>query len=427
MKKYSLKKKGKNRKRGGTKNKKEKSEKSKSISIDSIFKLAPVSPEKKIRKKIFTIMTFNVESWLNLIRPSYNQDKTYNDIETDTIRNSFKDYLQSPTIQNTNQKWQQLKTIISNVDILCVQEDALIGEGRVVNPQEYKISDEPQTNFIENIGELKLVSSCKSHPYLWPDTLGLYYSGSKLSNTIYSKYDGEPKLSIPAQLTIDKIQTINNEGKNHHRCWAVSELEIVEGKPPIKVATIHLSGGRFDDINSLEGNNYIIKIRQVMELIKREKPDIICGDLNTKLRPPEGEDAYFLSLPYNGKFVRDYVDNNERIQDWRAFYNSIYDHILNNTPLSQNISIYDKWYIWMYGLDFVFKDIMLASRLLTFPYSSAENNRDTTIFGGIVDMIYYNPQRMICESTNVVDGVIIPGQRILSDHAPVKATFSLIK
>jgi len=430
MRKKTFKKRGKNRKRGGTKGTTGTKKNYSTKTSNSVFKFAskPESTNEIIVPKkhedTFTIMTFNVESWLNVIKPVYNEDKTYNEVATNAIRNSFKQFLESP-MTTTNENWTKIKEICSSVDILCLQEDALMGEGRLMNPEEYKIDNQPQKNFIENIGDLKLVSSCKSHPYRWPDTVGLYYSGSKLSNTIYSKYDAEIKLSIPAQLSLNKVYTINTENLIHPRCWAVSQINVVEGKPPIKVATIHLSGGRFDDIASLEGNNYIIKIRQVIELIKREKPDIICGDLNTKLTPPQGEDSYFLSLPYQGVTVKTYIDNNERIQDWRAFYNSIYHHILDNTPLSNKVSIYDKWYIWMYGLDFVFKDKYLPILLGSFPYYSAENYNDTTIFGGIVDMIYYNPQIMDCIESGAVQGVISPGKRILSDHAPVKAKFLL--
>lgn len=377
-------------KRGGSRKK---------VILEKISKKPIKNP---MRNATFTIMTFNVESWLNFIKPSDSADKT------DAIKNSFRDFLQSDSNETSNTKWKQLKTICSNVDVLCLQEDALLGpEG---------VKDQPQPNFIETIGHLDMVASCKSHPYRWPDTVGLYNPGSKLSNSIYSRFPAEVgRLSVPAQLTLDKVQTINSEGLDHSRCWALAEIKFSNKR--VKIATIHLSGGRFDDIKSLEDNNYVVKIRQIVELIRLEKPDIICGDLNTKLKPPAGEDKYFLET-----ILRDRADTHGRIQDWRVFYNSIYDYILYQKPLPE-ISVHDKWYIWMYGLDFVFKDPVLAQRLQSFPYKAAENNRDTTIFGGIVDMIYYNPQRLNCIQSSVVDGVISPGKRILSDHAPVKATF----
>ena len=84
------------------------------------------------------------------------------------------------------------------------------------------------------------------------------------------------------------------------------------------------------------------------------------------------------------------------------------------------ISLVDKWHIWMYGLDYIFKQSFFDS-IFT---GEAPN---TTIFGGTVDMIYYNPMKLICKKTKVVNGVIEPGKRILSDHAPVKAVFSFVE
>lgn len=385
-------------------------------------KRLPTNPRKKSVIKItpshskdeFTLMTFNIESWLNMISPASTDE------ETEALKNAFTQFLENP-VSTAYPKWQALKDLFCDVDILCIQEDALLGTSEETNGY--------QKNFIKKIGNLNLVASCMSHPYTWPNIVGLYYPGSKLSNTIYSKYDAIPNLSVPAQLTTD-LQTIV-----HPRCWAVSQLKIhvqsatrgdtifnIIKKPvSVKVATIHLSGGRFDDITSLSGNNYIIKIRQIIELIYREKPDIICGDFNTKIVPPE-VDNYFLGLPV------DHGDETPRIPVLADFYVSIYDHIIQGIPLP-NISILDKWQIWMYGLDYIFKDPRLAERITTVPYVSVFDNgsaKDTTIFGGTVDNIYYNPRRLNCVSNTVVDGVILPGQRILSDHAPVKATFSLI-
>ena len=408
----------------------------------------------------FTVMTFNVESWLSLIKPVYKMAKDekdekvdYDEKNTETIREQFKTYLSSAPSASAQEKWTNLKAIFNGVNILCIQEDALMGEGRDQNIEEYKIDNEEQPNFIETIrpttgNPLNLVSSCKSHPYRWNDTQGLYYSGSKLSNTIYSTYNTTktsfgPQLKNELPNTID--YTINTGNKNHPRCWAISEIPILEDsttktglvfsstpKPVgnVKVASIHLSGGRFDDIASLTGNNFIIKIRQVFELLK-QKPDIICGDLNTKLVPPTN-DTYFLGLPYDGKPVSEYLKTNPitKSVDMTAIYTSIYSHISKNTPLMEDVSLLDKWHIWMYGLDYVFKDAKFAEITGSVTYKSvfADNNvaPNTTIFGGTVDMIYYNPIKLKCDEVSAVSGVIEPGIKILSDHAPIKAVFTFL-
>jgi endonuclease/exonuclease/phosphatase family metal-dependent hydrolase len=295
-----------------------------------------------------------------------------------------------------------------------------MGEGRNNNPETYEIDNSSQENFISQIKPTKgkmlnLISSCKSHPYRWDDTQGLYYSGSKLSNTIYSRYKvSRPFLSIAPQLKNDV--TIDTDSKVHPRCWSINEIDVSPTKS-VKVASIHLSGGRFDDIASLTGDNYIIKIRQIYKLLE-EKPDLICGDLNTKLVPPR-VDNYFLDLPYQFGKVRDYLTTNPKTEDMSDIYRSIHHHIMNRRKLME-ISLVDKWHIWMYGLHHIFEDASYSSVFT----GEAPN---TTIFGGTVDMIYYNFKKLTCKKAEVVNGVIEPGKRILSDHAPVKTVFSFVE
>jgi endonuclease/exonuclease/phosphatase family metal-dependent hydrolase len=423
---------------------------------------------KKKKPLKFTVMSFNVESWLNLIKPVYNATNTILNTsrhpiledETRELREEFKAYLSSGTgsprgspessyesspessspIPTTQlEKWEKLKNIFNRVDILCIQEDALMGEGRNKNSETYEIDISSQENFISQIQPtrskmLNLVSSCKSHPYRWDDTQGLYYSGSKLSNTIYSRYNvRRPFLSIAPQLKNvvlgENKSTIDTDGKIHPRCWAINEIQVSPTKS-VKVASIHLSGGRFDDIASLTGDNYIIKIRQIYELLK-ENPDIICGDLNTKLVPPP-VDNYFLDLPYQSEKVRDYLITNPmtKTEDMSKIYRSIHHHIINGHKLME-ISLVDKWHIWMYGLDYIFKQSL---------YNSVFTGEapDTTIFGGTVDMIYYNPMKLTCNHVSIVKGAInmsIPvttypdyfKRKILSDHAPIKTVFSFVE
>ena len=314
-----------------------------------------------------------------------------------------------------------------------------MGVGRNNDPESYEIYNSSQENFISQIQPAKgkmlnLVSSCKSHPYRWDDTQGLFYSGSKLSNTIYTKYNVTSSLlSIAPQLKNDVVRdfklTIDTDGKIHPRCWSINEIHVSPSKS-VKVASIHLTGGRFDDIASLTDNNFIIKIRQIYELLK-EFPDIICGDYNTKIVPPP-VDNYFLDLPYQSGKVRDYLATNPmtRTKDMSMIYESIHNHIMDGLPLME-ISLVDKWHIWMYGLHYVFEQAL---------YKSVFNDEfpETTIFGGTVDMIYYSYKKLLCTRASVVKGVIdmsIPvtaypdyfKRKILSDHAPIKAVFSFIE
>jgi endonuclease/exonuclease/phosphatase family metal-dependent hydrolase len=312
----------------------------------------------------FTVMSFNVECWLNQLSKDF-----------------FKKFLENNDTSIIS-KWQQLKDIFNDVDIACIQENAVIKQGN----GSFK-------NFITNIGDLNLISSCQSHDFHWPQTQGLYGVGSKISNSIYTKHGSATDSPLESQLTKDGENTIDTHleltGKKekHPRCWAISEITINEKN--VKVASIHLSGGRFDDIASLTDENYLVKKNQILQLLEEENPDIVCGDLNTKLVPPK-EDKYF----------------NELLKS-------------ENQPSTRLIK--KKWNTWMYGLDEVFK---------RFRYISVFEGRqapDTSIFGGTVDMIYYNPDILTCSKSYAVDGAIELRKRILSDHAPIKAEFTFNK
>jgi endonuclease/exonuclease/phosphatase family metal-dependent hydrolase len=335
--------------------------------------------KKRVNKKVkkimggnpdFTVMTFNVECWLNQIKLD-NKD-------------AFTIFMTSESKESEVGNWQQMKAIFNDVDIACIQENAVI-----------KQQDGSFKNYIANIGDLKLISSCQSHDFHWPQTQGLYGVGSKISNSIYSRYGSSldsplvSQLSEDGETTIDTFLELTKQKEKHPRCWAISEIPIQD--KTVKVASIHLSGGRFDDIASLEGENFMVKKNQIKELLK-ENPDIVCGDLNTKLVPPE-EDKYFLGLPFNGTKVSDNLPNESLTTNWKT---------------------------WMYGLDSVFKESGYKS---VFEGSVAP---DTSIFGGTVDMIYYKPDILTCSNSSAVSGAMELNKRILSDHAPVKASFSFV-
>jgi hypothetical protein len=401
----------------------------------------------------FTVMTFNVECWLNQIKT---HDKSVN----------FKNFMTGKSEENPH-NWQQMKDLFNGVDIASIQENAVIKQGSSF------------TNFIENIGDLKLNSSCQSHDFHWPQTQELYGIGNKISNSVYSRYDNAVSPApIESQLTENNKTTIDTSGKPHPRCWAISTLTIPVGvdtragtntnNKEIRVASIHLTGGRQDDTSSLDGDNFIIKIRQMHELIK-ENPSIICLDSNTKLPKDwtdiQSKENSYLYTDYQGKkyekyFLTDtkvngitvqeyfeqnlkqlYLDENPDSDD-QITLDRIYELIniklsseLNSTELIDwnKITLMQKWYVWMYGLDrFMkekeFKSIYDLTGLVI---------KDTTIYGGTVDAIYYK-DNIELKSVEFVDGVIDMSKpvskfpdymerKVLSDHAPVKAVFSFVE
>ena len=407
----------------------------------------------------FTVMTFNVECWLNQINPD-------NKI-------AFKNFMKETskeTSKETPVNWQQLKSIFNGVDIACIQENAVI-----------KQTDGSFKNFIQNIGDLNLISSCESHDFHWPQTQGLYGVGSKISNSIYSNNHANKTVltNTPIQAQLGKI-TIDTFGKPHPRCWAISTILIPVGvetrgginsnNKEVTVASIHLTGGRQDDTASLLGDNFIIKIQQMHELIN-QSPSIICLDSNTKL-PKDWTDIQakenpFLYTDFNGKkyekyFLTDTTVTNSNVSIKKFFEDSPDQLYLDESPVPTHqisldriyelidakltgkmsakeledwtkITLMQKWYVWMYGLDrFMkkngFKSIYDLERL---------DIKDTTIYGGTVDAIYYKSDIIELKSVNFVDGIIdmskpvnnfpdFGKRKVLSDHCPVKAVFKLI-
>ena len=401
----------------------------------------------------FTVMSFNVECWLNQIKT---HDKSVN----------FKNFMTGKSEENPH-NWQQMKDVFNGVDIASIQENAVIKQGSSF------------TNFIENIGDLKLNSSCQSHDFHWLQTQELYGIGSKISNSVYSRYvNAESPAPIESQLTENNKTTIDTSGKPHPRCWAISTITIPVGvdtragtntnNKKISVASIHLTGGRQDDTSSLDGDNFIIKIRQMHELIK-ENPSIICLDSNTKLPKDwmeiqSKEENPFLYTDYQGKkyekyFLTDTKVNGITVQEFferksdqlyldetpvpehRINLDRIYELInaklsssLNSDDLIDwnKITLMQKWYVWMYGLDRFMKEKEFKS---IYDLVGLDI-KDTTIYGGTVDAIYYK-DNIELKSVEFVDGVIDMSKpvsnfqdymkrKVLSDHAPVKAVFKII-
>lgn len=400
----------------------------------------------------FTVMTFNVECWLNQLSKDF-----------------FKNFLENDDTTIITQ-WQDLKSIFNGIDIACIQENAVI-----------KQADGTFKNFIEKIGDLNLKSSCESHNFHWPQTQGLYGVGSKISNSIYAKNDSNETVftntPIPAQL---EKTTIDTFGKPHPRCWAISTILIPVGvdtragtnsnNKEVTVASIHLTGGRQDDTASLVGDNFIIKIQQIHKLIQ-QSPSIICLDSNTKL-PKDWTDIQakenpFLYTDFNGKkyekyFLTDTIlkDNDISIQN---FFETNPDQLyLDETPVPTNrinldkiyklidakllgqltkteledwtkITLMQRWYVWMYGLD----RFMKGNGFKSIYDLDGLDIKDTTIYGGTVDAIYYKSNIIELKSVEFVDGVIdmsksvdkfsdFGKRKILSDHCPVKAVFKII-
>ena len=336
----------------------------------------------RLRRGIFSLMTFNVEIFLNLYMIEMNGTEV------------------SKVIPD-KQKIKNFKRLFDNIDIACIQETAIGMPDYTFN----SINTDTNTSIqikpfdpIEN-NILKKKSICQSHPLAWQKSKYIYGEPSYLANAIYANNS--------IRCSKDKSDNINMKGLN--RCY--TSLEIMINDKPIKIANVHLIGGRFDDIAAIEDDAYSYeKLNQLQKVIEID-PDIICGDFNTKLNKDEQTELYFNMLMTIGEHADmtelDIQQYKERWDRW------IYIDSINN-------------YLENLGYESVYKN--------------GTNIVDTNSYGGVVDMIYYKKNKLILipksveivgsNDTSVMVKNVSKGQQhytpILSDHFPIKVEFQVL-
>uniref|UniRef100_A0A6C0HHC8 Endonuclease/exonuclease/phosphatase domain-containing protein n=1 Tax=viral metagenome TaxID=1070528 RepID=A0A6C0HHC8_9ZZZZ len=336
-----------------------------------------------------TVMSFNVELFLNLY------DFTVKD-----------DIIESAEIVQS--KLKRFKKLFANVDIACLQETYIPGVGVSMsdNTKELRMFD-------TRLRHLKIQDICRSHILDWENSIYLYGDPSYLANAIY--------ISDRVK-TLPKIKTVDNETshkinkKGLERCYSIATVQ-VSGQH-IKIVSVHLIGGRFDDAEAiLDDTYYMEKLNQIKEVVSSASPDIICGDFNTKIRTPEivvNNDEYFESIL--AKMHQDTI-----------------------TPTSKTL-YKTRWDKWIY-MDDIHK-YLKESGYKSVYYSGNKNDildtsiTDTSAFGGIVDMIYYKSDSLTMKphSLSIVGDSVVMKKKldtriytpVLSDHFPVKVSFEII-
>jgi exonuclease III len=327
-------------------------------------------------------MTFNVEIFLNLYI-----------IEMDgtVVSRAIPD----------KQKIQNFKRLFNDIDIACIQETAIAQPNYTFN----SINTDTNTSIpikpfdpIEN-NILKKKSICQSHPLAWQKSKYIYGEPSYLANAIYANNS--------IKCSVDKSNIINTQGLN--RCY--TSLQIMVNDKPIKIVSVHLIGGRFDDIAAIEDDVYsnekLNQLKKIMEI----DPDIICGDFNTKLNKDEQTELYFNMLMTIGE----HSDMTELdIQQYK-----------------------ERWDRWIY-IDYI--NNYLEGLGYESVYKNGTNIVDTNSYGGVVDMIYYKKNKLILipnsveivgsNATSVMIKNVNRAQQIytpiLSDHFPIKAEFQVL-
>jgi endonuclease/exonuclease/phosphatase family metal-dependent hydrolase len=399
-------------------------------------KLKRQNKSKKIQKggnKSLTIMTFNLEIFLEI-----------HDFDIDSSGKITK-------ATRDEDKMEKINGLVDGVDILCTQENVLAKNKTLSFKNEI---------FYPELGNLKMRSICYSHPLGWPKSKFLYSEKSFLANAIYSSSE-----YINNSIKYcDKICKTNILDKLP-RCYSSYNITF-EGKP-IVISSIHLSGGRFDDKNVMMeiSKDLIIFNEQVHNLLEKEEdeksekseksgkstknekkssriekkeklidekknqigkmiegcnPDIICGDFNTKIETTKTKET---TRKYSESI---YEEIKKEFENKDAhFFNGM------NDPDNESKILQYFEDIWMFMTDI---HSFLNAQGYESVYSKGDwDNEDTSAYGGIVDYIYYKKDtlRMKGEAEIVGNDIVMKKNskgtynNIVSDHFPVKASFTL--
>jgi len=325
--------------------------------------------------KTFTLLTFNVEVFKNLYNYNYH-------LKTKKITSTTKD----------KKKHSQFKKIVKGIDIVCIQENYIPFKNYSNSESNHRLSPLDTTSRFT-----KKDLSCPAEKLTWPELVYLYGKSSYLANNIYV----DKKIHIKKHIT---------EPLSSKRCVSLVTTEI--NNKNIKIASIHLSGGRFDDKKAIlnSKNKKLKELKKVIEL----DPDIICGDFNTKIKTPKVKivvDAYFLTLVPEGSTNKEIEVFKQNFENW------IYIDELHS-------------YLFKHGYKLVYA--------INKNDEAIQNNiiptiTDTSAYGGIVDYIYYKDTTLslIEKSVKIIEKNKIMKKTkniytpILSDHFPVKAEFSV--
>jgi len=323
------------------------------------------------RNDILSVMTFNVELFLNL-------------------------YNFAPNSQNRD-KIQRFKTLFEGIDVACLQETY-----KSTAPN-YPIFPNPLECDVPPHLPLQETVVCESHILQWLKSQSLYGPNSLLANSVY--VSRELDVVGSEQDTISSVDV--------QRCFASAIVKVKDRE--IKITSVHLTGGRFDDVRAIETPEYTYqKLTQIKDVVEKNNPDIICGDFNTKIRTPivmESTQAYFMSLLLSAGDI-------------------------GETEMAERQTRWDTW-IYMDNIHSYLTEQGYSSAYYTSDGSLIKNIQDTSAFGGIVDMIYYKASTLalVPNSVQIVgEGVVMerkPGTAnmytpILSDHYPVKADFRIV-
>jgi endonuclease/exonuclease/phosphatase family metal-dependent hydrolase len=255
-----------------------------------------------------------------------------------------------------------------------------------------------------------------------------FKSNDKFNNSIYKIFTsyGIGCEEIGVYYNINKIKNANKNLKIIKTCESTYNGDnnylpfmrrygiIIEYKG-IKIANIHLEGGRFSDFNLTSVDNIKLMLNYKLDLLNKillDTPDIILGDFNSQY----------------------YIDNFELNKTNTKI---IFKNNIDNTRFNYFKEYINKYILYDEELTIELKYMLLFYNhyphmfLKQLGYNICCNNIDiintTSIGNSVVDCIYYN-KKIIPINGKIIDcGDNMNGKYFgnISDHNPVYLKFNL--
>lgn len=250
----------------------------------------------------------------------------------------------------------------NNIDVLCTQED---GGDKIYKP----ISD---YHIIKDIKH----KSCGNDSF---ETVGVY---EKMPNSI--NFDN----------------CINSNQVYKHK--KINRFSTVFNYENIKIANMHLEGGRYTDQKLLGDFTRLMPIKlSLLKLAIKQQPDIILGDFNSV-----------------------YCSNKTRLN---LFLKGQYDYF-ENVVKNAKLTIKEKQNIKLWNLA---PFMMLKKHGYTY---AKPDNEATMITNGrgnsIIDFIFYKKDKLKLESAKIINIINKSDDykiyKCISDHNPISAKFIIL-
>ena len=250
----------------------------------------------------------------------------------------------------------------NNIDVLCTQED---GGKNIYKP-------------ISNFKILPVIKnkSCGDKSF---ETVGVYEK-------------------IPNSINFDNCINSNQVYKKDK----INRFSIIFNYKNIKIANLHLEGGRYTDQILLTDFETLLPIKlSLLEDIIKQEPDIILGDFNSV-----------------------YCSNKSILNKFLEGQYSYFENVVKNDKLTKK----DKSNIKQWNLE---PFILLKKHGYTY---AKPHNEATIITNGrgnsIIDFIFYKKDKIVLEKSNIINIInksdSYKDYKCISDHNPIYSKFRLI-